>query len=205
MQKWLQGYVFAVIVAATITVVQNIWCLSKADWAAWVQAIGTIAAILSAYLIGARQSKDARLQVEDGERRALRRKNDAYLAVAEVAYKRADSLRPAFSGLSGNELMLAFLFNESEFNTARLAMNAIPLYELGNTDAILNFTAFKDAFGYISDIASKLQQTSMDADPHAADPLGIFTREELRESSLRSIDGAEKSMKLLRIALSVVV
>ncbi|WP_144149400.1 hypothetical protein [Paraburkholderia sp. BCC1884] len=43
-----------------IVVVQNLWDLTKSDWASWAQAIGTVAAVIGAFLV-------ARYQIATGK------------------------------------------------------------------------------------------------------------------------------------------
>ncbi|MBB5462916.1 hypothetical protein [Paraburkholderia sp. Cpub6] len=51
MPKWLLTYSGAVLAVGAIVVTQNLWDLSKSDWASWVQAVGAIAAIVGAIWI----------------------------------------------------------------------------------------------------------------------------------------------------------
>jgi hypothetical protein len=133
MQRWLWGYGGAVVILSAIIVVQNVWGLSKTDWAAWVQAIGSIGAILGAFYLGSRQ---AQWQARAEDRR-IRAK---YLSIANVAIGYVevilDSARPDSGGM-----LLAGIEAQRLIETTS-AMKAIPLHELGSPDVIVAWSTF---------------------------------------------------------------
>ena len=57
MNKWIYGYAASVVAIGGVTVAQNIWCLSKADWASWAQAIGTVAAVAGTIWLATRDDR----------------------------------------------------------------------------------------------------------------------------------------------------
>lgn len=71
--------------------------LSKSDWASWVQAIGSIAAILFAYVLGEKQAKVAFASVREADKIAAQRKFDSILAVADSAKAYAEETYKCFS------------------------------------------------------------------------------------------------------------
>lgn len=85
MQRWLWGYVGIVLFVGAVTVAQNVWCLSKTDWAAWVQAIGSIAAIIAAYLLASRQQRMADHDAKRERTRARYRAACYAIAILEEA------------------------------------------------------------------------------------------------------------------------
>ncbi|MCX4156157.1 MULTISPECIES: hypothetical protein [Paraburkholderia] len=85
MQRWLWGYVGVVLFVGAITVVQNVWCLSKSDWASWVQALGSIAAILAAYWLASRQQRLADRAAERERNRSRYRAANYAIAILEEA------------------------------------------------------------------------------------------------------------------------
>jgi hypothetical protein len=57
MQKWLWRYAATVVIVGGITVVQNVWNLSKSDWASWAQAIGGVSAVAAAIWLASREDR----------------------------------------------------------------------------------------------------------------------------------------------------
>lgn len=60
MHKWLWSYCGTALVIGVVIAAENVWHLDKSDWASWVQAVGSIAAIIGAFMIGERQASAAR-------------------------------------------------------------------------------------------------------------------------------------------------
>ena len=60
-------------------------CMQKGEWSGWVQAIGSILAILGAFWLSYGQLRGARKQAIDAEQRRLRRRHNAITAAAEFA------------------------------------------------------------------------------------------------------------------------
>ncbi|MFM0058526.1 hypothetical protein PQR64_23170 [Paraburkholderia phytofirmans] len=62
MTRWLWGSAGLIFAAGVIATAQDMWDLSKSDWAAWVQAIGSVVAISIAIWIPANDRRIHRLR-----------------------------------------------------------------------------------------------------------------------------------------------
>ena len=67
----------------------NWWplCMTKAEWSGWVQALGSIAAIMGAFYLARYQYKRGREQALELEKRQLRRRYNAVKGITEDAAK----------------------------------------------------------------------------------------------------------------------
>ena len=62
MSKWLSGYVGTVSTVMAFIVVQNALDLSKADWAAWAQAIESVGAVFAAIWVATIETRRRRTE-----------------------------------------------------------------------------------------------------------------------------------------------
>jgi hypothetical protein len=81
------GYTFAVAACGLILwAIGGFFDLSKSDWAAWVQAVGSIGAIGGAVYVMDRQSEAAAKLAVDTEHRAMARRLSAIEGIVEHAF-----------------------------------------------------------------------------------------------------------------------
>lgn len=120
--------------------------LSAPDWAAWVGALGSIGAIVGAFLVGRMQSaaelrKDRILVRED-----IHRKNQAFLAIAAAAAKHALDIQTAFSGEGRfSRLAVMLTYDKRIISDVIDALALIPLHELGSYSAVTALLSLKDS------------------------------------------------------------
>lgn len=114
--------------------------LTKAEWPGWVQAVGSIAAIAGAWMLGRDQSKQAfqqALQLGNHERvervRALFPiAAHAFELVAELANEPYDDY-------------YKLKYSAVAFQTCQRALEAIPLHELGNFGLVQGYMEMQQA------------------------------------------------------------
>lgn len=114
--------------------------LGKSDWAAWVQAIGSIAALLVAIFVMKRQNKHATELLIDADKRALLRRANAVGAVLDRAYTQLPQIC--------NQIILGLAAQNEDFVKASLttavhmvkelqiAIRSIPAHELGSYEMV---------------------------------------------------------------------
>jgi len=103
------------------------------DWAAWVQAVGSIAAIFGAYHIGDRQSKRTKL-----ERLA------AVTAICAAAINRVELVARIFTTTEDEYRKRYFEFDVTQIDGVIGAMKSIPYHELGNPEAVVAILELHD-------------------------------------------------------------
>jgi hypothetical protein len=109
--------------------------LSKSDWASWVQAIGSVAAIGAALFIMDRQNKHtARLALESEHRGNMARAKVVGAIVENVQKQFDAALDPVvhFARLnSPDETLRRMKQAQTPIRDARLRLSTIPVYDLG--------------------------------------------------------------------------
>lgn len=120
--------------------------LTKSEWAAWVQAIGSIAAIAGAVWLTQRQI-DAQAKIAlDAENRELKRANDALLAVVDGAAKQFLKLEPEMDvAISDDFSYMSFMFDyeEQSFTDAINALESVRLVDLWSYELVEAITGMK--------------------------------------------------------------
>lgn len=120
-------YVGVIVTIGTIFIVQNVWDLGKSDWAAWVQAIGSILAIVGAWL-------GIRYQLE----RVTKQRRDAIIAIAGAANARADQVRGYLLGADPH-FELSTKFHQSIIDGLVHALNGASVDEIGSPEGVSAF------------------------------------------------------------------
>ncbi|MFY3681780.1 hypothetical protein ACOTD7_19220 [Achromobacter xylosoxidans] len=107
--------------------------VNGSDAAAWIQAVGSIGAILGAFWLAGRQARDQRSQVRD-QRLIL---DKQICSAIEVAYSAANAIREkAESNSVGMFLEVWSYYWASHTETITEQFKTLPLYVLGSPDRI---------------------------------------------------------------------
>jgi hypothetical protein len=126
MQKWLVSYISAVLVIGAVVIVQNVWDLSKSDWAAWAQAVGATIGIGIAIWI----PRNQRQYEADKLREAVLHEK------ARVVTNAHEIAKDALMALEGASTYMANYNPELEFShtTDRLDIAQAMLKDVMNTE-----------------------------------------------------------------------
>ncbi|HVK94746.1 MAG TPA: hypothetical protein VM571_08465 [Noviherbaspirillum sp.] len=152
---YISCVILGLVLFGTITAVLLMFSWVPILWtdpaAAWVQAIGSIAAIAGAYLLAEKASRDAREQSLAMDRLTLQRKRDSILAIADAARAHADSIYRAFETDNDmiNTLAIALVFNKRVYSDVINAIAAVPLHDLGSFQAVDSLLKIKEASVYL--------------------------------------------------------
>lgn len=156
--KWLWLYVCGVIAVGCITVAQNVLDLNKQDWAAWVQAVGAIGAIIGAFEVGRRQVVADRMQAIDMDRLERQRKMGAVLAVVNHAVSQAKAAVDGFQLIPTDVLREVLRSDLYGLEVASNALFAIPLHEVGSAEAVVQFAQLQVT---LKEMSRKVEQFKM--------------------------------------------
>jgi len=110
------------------SVLANYWPSDSSEWASWVQAVGSIGAIIAAFIVLSEQRREER-------RRRLRDKEDQVAALAEIIRACELRLTQIYSRLTSSsdtlEDKLAFCLRwESMLRTPVNALSAVPFHQV---------------------------------------------------------------------------
>lgn len=127
----------AAVVALGLVGLGRYYDLDKSEWAAWVQALGSVGAIFGSYLIGRWQSER---EDEHAQRMALVAKREKWAAVKAVIddiYRQCLDLAPHFEGpQAGIDVeALALHYDRRKFTKSLERVESIPVFEL-NSDSL---------------------------------------------------------------------
>lgn len=129
----------AVLATALLILIGVLWGFSKSDWAAWVQAIGTVAAVLTAVVVVKLQHKHDTKHRSETERVKQRRQLNmlrwVFISIAETCEKVATQVYsehvawPLEAELLQERRKLLMSISVSEFPNSALLLRALELAE----------------------------------------------------------------------------
>lgn len=137
MPWWLICYVCTVFIAMVIATVQAFLRLDAAAWASWVQAVGSIGAILGAFWVANRQNRSGREE-----------KQIAILAVAHAAVVEARRFR-AMLIEEDPEMELYLNFHRSITDSYFAALSNCPVHELQSPVAVTAHLRLRDQLPFL--------------------------------------------------------
>ena len=143
---------------------------NRSDWAAWVQAVGSIAALGVAIFIMARQSAHAAKLLANADHIALVRRatsvevlvrNAGATILSTFTHLRQDQSNGNFPQLTLNnvEIWLDTLID------ARKALESVPIYELGSPELVHAALEMLDDLAHVINCLNDWKQAGMVPDP----------------------------------------
>lgn len=114
-------------------------------WAAWFQAIGSIAAIGAAFLVGRQQSKAA-LRVVTEQQRATR---DSIVAVAGAAAEHARRIGDVLERDSFGHAEMYNVYDQTIVDGMVHALTNAPAHEVGSPAGVIALLALRDQFAFL--------------------------------------------------------
>lgn len=115
--------------------------LSSQDWAAWVQAIGSIGAVLAAFIVSNRQFKHALLLETEKRARSDARLVDSVMAIAEEGKTVAEQ---GHRIVAWNECPIDWEdYNRAKLAAAYNALYAIPIHTLPSSELVRDVVGFR--------------------------------------------------------------
>lgn len=124
--------------------------LGKSDWASWVQALGSIAAIAGAWLIGKIQSKTAYVHALRLRERERYDRMHAVFPIATRAHELITEL-----DTEPFDLYYKDRYSAASFRVCIKAIEAIPLHELGNFGLVEGYMEMQQALEAAAHAAAK--------------------------------------------------
>lgn len=135
-KHWCTRIAIAVIVVITVCL---IWRLPSPEGAAWVQAIGSVGAILFTGLTTQRQIASQAQQAKDVEGRAAKRFHDALRAIVDEAARQFLKLEPEMTAEDNDDfsyLSFMFAYKEQSFTDSINALETVRLVDLGSYELV---------------------------------------------------------------------
>lgn len=142
-QPWPEVIAVCVVAIATCVSIAGWPDLSGSKseaWAAWIQAIGAISAIVATYFAGLRQGRQEWSRVLRLERRQEAQRLKAFAAVVDVARRNGEFISDHAERGSPRVILagLWHLVTKAEVDATLRALDSIPLHELGKPSLIIH-------------------------------------------------------------------
>jgi hypothetical protein len=113
--------------------------------AAWFQAVGSIAAITVAFLVGRDQSKAALRAVTEQQRE----RRDSIVAVAGAAAEHARRIRDVLEQEDTGRAMMHNVYDKTIVDGIVNALTSAPAHEVGSPDGVIALLALRDQFVFL--------------------------------------------------------
>lgn len=141
-------------------------CMDATVSAYWVQAVGSITAIVFAYFLGDRQSRVALRAVSEADRLAAYRKVKAILAVTDAAQSHAFGAMKAFNEDGFDYLVLKLRYDDETMKNLIDAFAAIPIHELGTYNSVAAILRIRNSMRYFQNHINRcMAQAEASRDP----------------------------------------
>lgn len=127
------------------------------DWAAWVQAIGSIAAIGAAIFVMRKQNQHALDIVAETDRRAARRRAEAVQAIVDAAALQILGWTSVLESGRDPQGVVASITKDPAFLEAEKAISAIPLHDLGAYKLVVGIQHIAECFRDLRDLTQRLE------------------------------------------------
>jgi hypothetical protein len=126
------------------------------DVAAWVQAIGTIGAIVGSFLVAEMQATAAARTAEQAANAAELSKQAKFVAIAAYGLGAADYVRDIIRDEDSiSPVVFARSYNRSLVQDAAEALKGIPLHEVGSPEAIAAIAGMRRALFALSALCDR--------------------------------------------------
>lgn len=129
----------------------TIWeFLSKQDYPAWIQAIGSVAAIVYAVRIS-----------RSSINHAASEKRKTIFAIAEAAHTHACNIRKAIDVMawnSGNNIQIYSVYDKTIIEGVVKALQGVPMHELGSSKAVIAMLSLTDQMVFLGSSVETLLQ-----------------------------------------------
>lgn len=142
----ITGCFLVTLAVAALTI--NVWGWNSGNVAAWVQAVGSIAAIVGAYIVGERQAKATLHATQEAHQLAKRTRRDGMFSVVKAARSRAKEFGEALDDPYPPSRMYD-VYHPSIIDSLVELLNKVPVHELGSEQAIGAFVIFSGQFTFL--------------------------------------------------------
>ncbi len=158
MQKWklvlgvLAGLAVVVMVAAFGATSAGTQPYKPDFMAAWIQAVGSVAAIAGVIWTVERQSRDSLKAIATEAELAVRQRRLAAVSIVDAAMERAEQIRKTMQIQSVDEVRVDLYksYDRSILDGLVRALQGIPLHEIGASKAIGELLLFTDQITFLA-------------------------------------------------------
>lgn len=143
------------VILGILLVVGLQWPLGRNEWPGWVQAVGSIAAIVAAYFLGAAQVEETIQAGIAAELRAEKKRQASILAIGAAAISMVDGLPDTAYNNKEGHLAIGLTYDTRVFDGLISALGNVPVHELGSAKAVESFFGIKNSLIVLQDRIEK--------------------------------------------------
>ncbi|AOJ07620.1 hypothetical protein [Burkholderia mayonis] len=144
----ISGFILGLAIACLLAHLPG----SSSEWASWVQAFGSIGAILGALWVSERQAKSAITSIKLQAEQAARDKRNAAIAIVDAAMDRAKEIESTMSirDLTTVQIELYKTYDRSIIDGLVRALQGVPLHEIGSSKGVSQLLLFTDQLPFLA-------------------------------------------------------
>jgi hypothetical protein len=164
MSKWekVGAAVFGFIAVFVISwLVGEHFGLDKNSWPAWVQAIGSIGAIVGSFEVGRRQARATEEQAARAVKRAIDERNSAIKAMVIHAKDEAASVEKNARTMPAFAFVGTLKFNPYTFSETAAAFAIVPLHELGSYQAVSSLAGLQSSLKRVASTGERIAASAI--------------------------------------------
>lgn len=158
--------------------------LKASDWAAWAQAVGSVVAIVVAFIVGRQQANASLAAVSRAYAMQLSGRQKSILAIAEAALDRIKEFGEAVMAHESNPAALYNIYDKSVIDGMVGALTNVPAHEIGSRDGVLALLSLRDQIRFLGDTVETFRSPKLDVDS---------------ENSLSGLDPPERAKQRRRV------
>jgi hypothetical protein len=151
MNNWQMKYA-AMVLSAMLSYAAYQWIpweeMGAAEWASWVQAIGSIGAIIGAYYFGERQAQAAVRSAFEIDALSEVKRQKSYFEIVAAACDYANRISKHFSSDWVNKIGITLEYDEQIAASLIDAISAVPIHDLGTDERVRAWIDTKIALVY---------------------------------------------------------
>ncbi|MFY2996286.1 hypothetical protein ACOTH8_23450 [Achromobacter xylosoxidans] len=134
-------------------------------WAAWAQAVGTVIAVVAAFLVGRQQSRSTLNAVERTHELGVLAKRNAIASVLDVAQMRVEEICAVLGPAIEDRAKLWLVYHPDIMESMATALKDAPVYELNSMESVEGLLKFREQLVFFNQALKKYYDGSH-VDPH---------------------------------------
>lgn len=124
-------------------------------WAAWAQAVGSVIAVVAAFLVGRQQAQSTLKAVDRTHELGVLAKRSAISSVVDVVHRRIEEICVALGPNIADRVNLWEVYHPDIIESMKTALRDLPVYELASAQAIDGLLRFREQLVFFGQSLNK--------------------------------------------------
>lgn len=153
--------------------------ITQQVWAAWAQALGSVIAVVAAFLVGRQQAQSTLRAVERTHELGVLAKRSAISSVVDVVHMRVEEICAVLGPNISDRVDLWKVYHPDIVESMKTALRDLPVYELASSQAIDGLLRFREQLVFFGQSVKKYY------DGFHVDPLFMESFDQLKGADYR--------------------